>query len=126
MRITNARRMKHHHLVFFAISLLLSTSGCVQDIDRHLLAAAEEGVVPAVKALLDAGAAPNGLPDQEWTPLKAASFNGHVEVVRTLLSAGAQVNRTEDEDTPLMFAAWRGHAAVAKVLLDAGAAIATA
>ena len=114
-----------HPVVFLAISLLLSTSSCAPDRNGRLLTAAEEGDVPTVQALLSAGAAPNGLPDHEWTPLKAASFNGHVEVVRALVSAGAQVNRTDDDDTPLMLATWRGHVAVARILLEAGAAIET-
>ena len=113
--------MKRHYLVFVAITFLLSTSGCVQDINRRLLAAAEEGSVCAVQTLVDAGAVPDGLPEQEWTPLRAASFNGHLEVVRILLSAGAQVNGAED--TPLMLAVWKGHVAVAKVLLEADAAL---
>ena len=115
--------MKHYYVIFAAVLLLLSTAGCGQDINRRLLAAAEEGDLLAVSALVDAGAVPNGLPDQEWTPLKTASYNGHVEVVRTLLSTGAQVDRTQDEDTPLMLAVWRGHVAVVKVLLEASAAV---
>lgn len=111
--------MKHHNLIFCAMLLLLSTSGCVQDINRRLLLAAERGDVSAVQTLVDAGAVPDGLQEQEWTPLQAASFNGHVEVVRTLLSAGAQVNIAED--TPLMLAVWKGHAAITKVLLEADA-----
>jgi hypothetical protein len=44
--------------------------------------------------------------DGGGTPLIAASFNGHVEVVQLLLSHGAQIDLVEDDGwTALMFAA---------------------
>lgn len=105
------------------MSLLLSLIGCTQDINRPLLTAAEAGDLIAVRTLLDAGAVADGMPDQEWTPLRAASFNGHLEVVQLLLAAGAEVNSVDD--TPLMLAVWKGHVAVTRVLLEAGAELDT-
>lgn len=56
------------------------------------------------------------------TPLTAAAYAGHVEVVKRLVQAGARVDKPDEEgDTALMQAAWNGHVEVVKVLLNAGA-----
>ena len=51
-----------------------------------------------------------------------AAMNGHEQVARVLLEAGAVVG-AEDNDgsTALMLAAHNGHEQVARVLLEAGA-----
>ena len=62
--------------------------------------AASEGDVAAVTQLLDRGADPNGLSENEFTPLNLAALMGHHEVVRLLLSRGADPNaRNEDGQT---------------------------
>jgi hypothetical protein len=59
------------------------------------------------------------------TALLQASWKGHAEVVRELLSRGAAVNAQADNGaTPLMGACDRGHLAAATLLLDAGADLA--
>ena len=61
------------------------------------------------------------------TPLLIAAFNGGLEVVNVLLSAGATVNKPPDagsasvEATPLHCASANGHLDVVKALLVAGA-----
>lgn len=50
-----------------------------------------------VKMLLEAGAAILMASDDEWTPLNAASGNGHVEVVELILDKGADVTATDDD-----------------------------
>jgi len=51
--------------------------------------------------------------------LRWASYNGHAEVVKTLLDAGADAHA--DNDYSLRWASCNGHAEVVKTLLDAGA-----
>ena len=56
------------------------------------------------------------------TPLIAAAEGGHFEVVRLLVDAGADLNRSDSSGfTPVMGAARAGHPGIVKFLLDRGA-----
>ena len=56
------------------------------------------------------------------TPLYRASWEGHLEVVRALLAAGADVNKSNDYgQTPLSRALAHDHTQIADLLRDAGA-----
>uniref|UniRef100_A0A3B3TCZ0 Ankyrin repeat domain 29 n=1 Tax=Paramormyrops kingsleyae TaxID=1676925 RepID=A0A3B3TCZ0_9TELE len=60
--------------------------------------------------------------DDGATPLFLAAQEGHLTVIRQLLSSGAKVNHPrEDGTTPLWMAAQMGHSEVVKVLLLRGA-----
>lgn len=55
-----------------------------------------------------------------------ASSQGDIEVVRTLLDQGANINiKTKSGTTPLMMAAMKGHVAIVNLLIDNGALINT-
>ena len=57
-----------------------------------------------------------------WTPLIAASQNGHLAVVRYLVEQGADMEKTNRDDwTPLMIASYCGHLEVMRYLLEQGA-----
>jgi ankyrin repeat protein len=56
------------------------------------------------------------------TALHAASFEGHLQVVRYLLRRGVDVNiRDSSNDTALLLASWKGHCGIVQCLLEHGA-----
>ena len=71
------------------------------------------------KALINLGAVVN---ENRNYPLELASRNGHVEIVKMLIEAGANTcDSNPDEGYCLRMAANNGHTAIVKLLLDAGA-----
>lgn len=55
----------------------------------------------------------------DWTPVSSASFFGHFEVVKLLLSSGADTTIPNEFGwTPLITAANKDHHDVAKLLLE--------
>src|SRR5258706_371172 len=84
---------------------------CVRgDIERALVAA---------KANVNAGDQAHG------TALREAAAGGHLDVVQSLIAAGADLNLSDDIDgyTPLMSASANGNAAIVRALLAARADI---
>jgi ankyrin repeat protein len=86
-----------------------------------LLAAVEGGSIDAVKALLDAGAIPNGV-DFTLSPLVAAAWRNRADMVELLIRSGADPNRPDPEtgDTALMGAAGVGNLGLVEFLLGLG------
>ena len=60
-----------------------------------------------------------------YTPLHYASRSGHVEVMRALIQAGADVNARirASQATPLHRAAYCGHAQAVELLIESGAEV---
>lgn len=53
-----------------------------------------------------------------WSPLKEAVYNGHLDIVKKLLDADADINLTSDmSETALFLAAEKGHIEIVKELL---------
>lgn len=78
------------------------------------------GIRPWVERLVGNGKV-NTRNSDGWTPLYAAAFKGHGEVVRLLIDRGAEVTvANKDGWTPLHEAASRGHLKVAEILLGTG------
>lgn len=104
---------------------LIRAGTAIEQIDEAtgtapLALAAECGNLDVVQILLRAGASP------DWggatTPLEAATLEGHIEVVRALIKAYADVNRpVADGFTPLITAASTGNLDMVRMLLKAGA-----
>lgn len=112
-------------LIAFKLKKLANRAAQMFYTDIHT--AAWKGNVELVKLFLDSE---NSLRDASdtseygagWTPLQYASYQGHIEVVRELLSRGANVNRTNDFGfTALFYAAQMAHCDVCEVLIEAGA-----
>lgn len=97
-----------------------------------LLQASHRGLSEITKLLLEkhGGAAENASqyidePSEEGiAPLMAAASEGHVDVVKHLIAAHANVNvKDTDQTTALMAAAARGHVKVVQELLNANALV---
>lgn len=92
--------------------------------------ACQEGYTKVVELLLKYGAHPDGMVAEikadtdDLTPLGVASQDGHIDVVRLLIQAGADINWMNGEgETPLGKAAYHGHADVVQELIISGADI---
>ena len=84
----------------------------------RLYEAANDGDADLVKQLIDEGLNVEAIHARRSTPLHKAAANGHTEVVKILVEAGAL---NDPLATPLHSAAANGHAEVVKVLVWAGA-----
>ena len=91
------------------------------DRDRLLVDAAQRGDTALVEELLKEGADPNTTSGGA-SPLVFAAEEGHIDIVRLLLQAGANINEGDNGNiTPLICASTRGYAPIVRLLLDAGA-----
>src|SRR6266702_2937545 len=91
---------------------------------RTLLhAASEDGLTDVAQWLLNIGADANAQRDDHTTPLHLAAANGHLEIIRTLLVHGVDVNAaaTRDNRTPLHEASKGGHVDIVRLLIQNGA-----
>jgi len=91
-----------------------------------LWAAACAGHLKVVKTLVKAGADVNKVTQSHSTPLRAACYGGHTEVVRFLLSKAADVDvnlSNKFDNTCLMIAAFKGHREIVRLLLENGAKV---
>ena len=83
--------------------------------------AAKHGDAPLLDRLLRGGADPNAVISLGDTALCLATENGHLDVVRALVAAGADVNLACRASTPLKNAAMIRNAEMVRLLRDAGA-----
>ena len=93
---------------------------------KEIIKASKSGNVARVKELLTMDAALVGARDTDGsTPLHCATWKGHLDVVKLLLEAGAEVNAQNENShwgtTPLHAAAHANQAAIAELLINQGA-----
>ncbi|MFG2295794.1 ankyrin repeat domain-containing protein [Streptomyces sp. NPDC048603] len=89
--------------------------------DRMLLDAARAGDTGAVRAALDAGAAPETRDEDLRTPLLLAVLGDHVAVAEVLIAAGADPDAPDArEDSPWLVTGVTGSVRMMRVLLPAG------
>jgi ankyrin repeat protein len=99
---------------------VLLEGGTITDKDRlsALVEASIQDDVEVIKLLLDSGVDISGSVNNGWTPLGAASRNGHLETVQLLLTRGANpLVGNEHGWSPLDTAAANGHVEIVKILL---------
>lgn len=98
-------------------------SANIQSILRNadLLVACESGNAAEVRKLLAAGVDPNARRNSGATALSYAVAGRHADVVRALLDAKADPNRTSFGLAPLFLAAENSDVEIIKLLLKAGA-----
>ena len=103
----------------------LSTHKLQLEAAKELAEACKQGDLKTTRLLLEAGAKQDQLQNySDNTALMLAAENGHVEIARLLLDAGADKNlQNERDSTALMLAARNGHVEIARQLLKAGADI---
>jgi ankyrin repeat protein len=94
------------------------------DVNAHIVPKTFRGGLP-----LPGWGSRSTRPTPGWTALMLAVQNGHVEVVRALLKAGAKANvqgeldrsNSANDATPLILAVEKGHLEIARLLVEAGA-----
>lgn len=91
--------------------------------DQKLVKATLAGDIEGVKTALHKGADANARADNGWFSLACAARGGHVDIVRLLLDAGADIHARPNQNSwyALDHAALQGHADVVVILLAAGA-----
>jgi ankyrin repeat protein len=94
-----------------------------QPVTVSMADAAAAGDVNSVRLALDRGTDVNaGFTDLAFTALHNASAEGHIDIVRLLLSQKAQVDKPDDNGaTALIYAAYTGRTEIILLLLKAGA-----
>ena len=83
--------------------------------------AADSGDVSLVSALLQSGCAVDGLTGQQDTALTIAAERGHVDVVQSLVAAGASLTVRRRGLTAVEWSVYRGQAALVEWLVAHGA-----
>ncbi|CAM0871168.1 unnamed protein product [Alopecurus aequalis] len=76
------------------------------------------GNLPAVRFLLDHGADLHQENEQGNGVLHVAAMKGKSEIVKLLISKGADVNGNSEQGTPLHIAAFKGHESTLEVLVE--------
>ena len=94
--------------------------------EKEMFKAAKSGDLPTMHALLESNPAlVHCIENDGSTPLHCAAWKGHVEAVRVLLDAGANIGAVNSNDhygtTPLHAAAHGNQRAVAELLIARGA-----
>lgn len=92
--------------------------------DSDIFTASEQGDLEAVKELVQENPQlVNAVGNGGYGPLHEAAYNNHPDIVKYLVSQGADINATSGSgSTPLHGAASYGHTEMARLLLDLGAA----
>lgn len=123
LRAKHDREIDFNEIFQLLLKFNANTNALSSDYRLPLNYCAEQGWVDYVADLLAAGA-DVGAWDHGETALHAAAREGHLEVCRLLIDAGADVNGVSfQEETPLSLAKANDHQEVAELLTDNGAVL---
>jgi len=116
-------RSKRRTVRGLAVLALILAAGAATPLEAPVADAAERGDLEEVRALLRQGADVNTAQSDGMTALHWAARNNDVEIVKTLLYAGATFRATTRLGgyTPLHLASRGGHTEAAELILAAGA-----
>ena len=116
-------KMRSLTLYCLMLAVALPLRADTPDLNAGLREASMKGDLNEVKSLLSKGAAVDAATEFGATALIFASDRGYLEIVRTLIEHGADVNHKDAtyESTPITWAAYSGHAQVVALLLVKGA-----
>ncbi len=122
------------HLLFF--SILLIVNECTQnlseqeqaDLNSKLIAAVEDGIHNETLELIESGANINATTDEQYkeTPLMLAAYWNEKEIVKLLLSKGANINILDNFGwNALMYAVVESNTEIIYILLSEGSEVNT-
>ena len=102
------------------ISLFFAIFSLSADVNEELLEAVKDANLEKVKVLLKSKVNLNATDSREMTPLLLSSADNNLEIVKTLVESGADVNRKHKETgkTALMYSAANGHLDILRYLLS--------
>jgi ankyrin repeat protein len=105
-----------------ALLALCAVSARANTMDEDLIAAAGNGELARISALLTKGANVNGRDAQDRTPVMAATYGRHASAVEALIRAGADVNQRDRMlNNPFLYAGAEGMLDILKLAAAAGA-----
>ena len=106
-----------------SILMFLFYSPAFQASPEEIFKAAAEGDLAKVRELVEKNPElVNARDEEKSTLLHGAAAAGHIDIVKYLLSKGADINaRNNANQNPLLYAAFHGKAAVVSLLLEKGA-----
>jgi ankyrin repeat protein len=105
-----------------AVLALCAFSARADDMDQDLIAAAGNGDLARIAALLKKGANVNGRDAEDRTPVMAATYGRHASAVEALIRAGADVNQRDRMlNNPFLYAGAEGLLDIVKLAAAAGA-----
>lgn len=102
--------MRHFLTIFLLIACLQMSKAADNPLLKGAVKAppvvywAALGRTETVKQLLANGGSPNAIDEEGWSALQAAAENGHLEIVKMLVGAGANIHYTFSGKTALQFA----------------------
>jgi Ca2+-binding EF-hand superfamily protein len=124
---TNRAATNRNNSSLISLKMRKLAMKAAQVFSTDIFTAAWNGDADLVRAFLDGESRLSNASDTTeygdgWTALHYACFQGHEDVVRLLLEARADVNRSNNLGfSALFYAAQRGHLGICKILMDQGA-----